>query len=273
MTFPELFRSDVRIERDRAYLDGGHERHRLDIYAPPDARGLPVLLFFHGGGWYSGDKRLFEHLGRAFAVRGCVAVVVNYRLTPEVKGPEHARDAAAALQWVHGNIEQYGGSADRLVVSGHSAGGHLAALITLDPRYRAEFPISEGALRGVAMISAATDLRIHAETTTFTPRERIEEAFGSSRGELGAASPIEYVHAGAPPFLILVAEDDPPGLREQGRRLADALREAGTILHYASIKGRDHFSIVRRFGPSDDPTVGAVVDFINHYATPVAPRP
>lgn len=272
MTFPELFRTDVRIERDIAYLDDGHERHRLDIYAPPGAAGLPVVLYFHGGGWYSGDKRLFEHLGRAFAVRGCVAVVVNYRLTPEVMGPEHARDAAAALQWVYNNIERYGGSRERLVLSGHSAGGHLATLIALDPRYRAEFPIPNEALRGVAMISAATDLRIHAETTRFTPREKIEEAFGSTQEMLGAASPIEYVHAGAPPFLILVAEDDPPGLREQGRRLADALREEGNTVHYASIKGRDHYSIVRRFGPSDDPTVGAIIDFVNHYAAPAAPQ-
>src|SRR5688572_10938822 len=97
----ELFSADVRIERDVDYLPGsGSERHRLDVYAPPDARTLPVVVFFYGGGWRSGDKRLFEHLGRAFATRGIVAAVVNYRLTPVVRSPAHAEDCAAATAWV-----------------------------------------------------------------------------------------------------------------------------------------------------------------------------
>src|SRR2546430_745079 len=91
MTFLELFKTDVRIERDIRYRQGDDPRHVLDVYAPHDARALPVALFFYGGGWRSGDKRLFEHLGRAFAVRGIVAVTVNYRLTPAVRAPANAR--------------------------------------------------------------------------------------------------------------------------------------------------------------------------------------
>src|SRR5687767_5562361 len=109
-TFLELFKSEVRIERDLAYVPEGDERHRLDVYTPPDARDAPVILFFYGGGWRSGDKKLFEHLGRAFAMRGIVAVVVNYRLTPTVKSPAHAEDCAAATAWTYQNIEHYGGS-------------------------------------------------------------------------------------------------------------------------------------------------------------------
>jgi arylformamidase len=265
MTFLDLFRADVSIERDICYLpENGEDRHRLDIYAPPGAGQLPVAIFFYGGGWRSGDKRLFEHLGRAFALRGIIAVTVNYRLTPQVRSPFHAQDCAAAVSWVYQNIAQHGGDPDRLALTGHSAGGHLAALITVDQHYLADVGVPASAIRGTVVISGATDLRLHSQTTVFTKREHIEEAFGSTEDELAASSPIVYIRSGLPPFLVIVAEDDPPGLREQGKTFADALRDADNEAIYVSIKGRDHFSIVRRFGPSDDTTANAIAEFIKH---------
>jgi acetyl esterase/lipase len=267
MTFLDLFRADVSIERDICYLpENGEDRHRLDLYAPPGAEQLPVAIFFYGGGWRSGDKRLFEHLGRAFALRGIVAVAVNYRLTPQVRSPLHAEDCVAAVAWVYQNIARYGGDPERLVLTGHSAGGHLAALITVDGHFLANVGVPPDVIRGTVIISGATDLRIHSQTTVFTKREHIEEAFGSTEEELAAASPIIYIRPGLPPFLVIVAEDDPPGLREQGKSFADALRDAGNDAMYVSIKGRDHFSIVRRFGPSDDTTANAIAEFIRHVA-------
>jgi acetyl esterase/lipase len=199
------------------------------------------------------------------AARGIIAVPVNYRLTPSVKSPEHARDCAAALRWVRDNIGRHGGDPRNIFLTGHSAGAHLAALIATDPRYLSDVGLDASDVRGVAMISGVADLRVHAETTVHTRREYIEEAFGDSSGALADASPIVHVHAGLPPFLVIVAENDPPGLRDQGRTFAEALREAGGDAVYISVKGRDHFSIVRRFGPSDDPTVGAIVEFIRHF--------
>lgn len=266
MTLQDLFNLDLRIDRDVRYRPGTDPRHVLDIYAPIGATGAPVVLFMYGGGWRSGDKRLFEHLGRAFVARGIVAVTVNYRLTPAVRSPEHARDCAAALRWVRDNIERYGGDPGDLFLSGHSAGGHLAALVATDERYLTEVGLTRADVNGVVLISGATDLRIHTETTVFTRREHIEEAFGSTDEELSASSPMHYVTPGVPPFLVIVAEADPPGLREQARRFSERLREAGGDVLFMSVKGRDHFSIVRRFGPSDDATCSAMVDFIRHYA-------
>lgn len=269
MTFPELFNADVAIWRDIPYSHAD-PRQMLDIYAPVsvDAAAVlyPVVLFFYGGGWRSGDKRLFEHLGRAFAVRGIVAVTVNYRLTPSVRGPEHARDCARSVRWSYDNIIRYGGDPGAMFLTGHSAGAHLAALIALDRSYLTEAGVSDGAVAGVAMISGVVDLADHTETTAHTSREQIEEAFGSSPEELAAASPINYLRPGLPPFLVIVAESDPPGIRAQGKRFADELRESGGDVLYISVKGRDHYSIVRRFGPTDDPTVGAIADFIKHYS-------
>lgn len=268
MTFHDLFKLDISIARDLRYVRGDDPRHMLDVYTPKGAAGAPVVLFFYGGGWRSGDKRLFEHLGRAFAARGIVAVTVNYRLTPAVKAPAHAHDCAAALAWVEANIAHHGGDPGKVFLSGHSAGAHLAALITLDDRYPAGVGLDRSVVRGTMMISGATDLRFHAGTTVYTKAEYIAEAFGESESELASFSPVTYLRSGLPPFLIIVAEGDPDGLRAQGKSFADQLREFGNEVLYMSVKGRDHISIVRRFGPSDDPTCNAMTDFIRHYQNP-----
>ncbi len=262
MTFIELFNADVAIEKDVRYREGDNPRHTLDIYAPPDAEGLPVVVWFYGGGWRSGDKRLFEHLGRAFAVRGIVTVTVNYRLTPEVTWPENGEDCAAAVGWAYRNIGTYGGDPSRLFLVGHSAGAHLAAMITLNRSFLKDADVPESAVQGCVMISGATDLPGHVGSTRFTSREHVEETFGSSTEELAEASPRTWVRDDAPPFLIMVAERDPEGLREQGKELSDDLREAGATVRYLIVNNHDHFSIVRRFGPSDDVTANAITEFI-----------
>ncbi len=267
MTFLELFRADVRIERDIDYGGpGGTDRHRLDIYAPPRADGLPVVVYFYGGGWHSGDKRLFEHLGRAFAIRGSIAVTVNYRLTPQVTHPAHVEDCARAVAWVHRSIVAFGGDPDRIVLCGHSAGGHLAALLAMDDRFLDGAEVPRRVIRGVVMISAASDLREHDSTGGFTSMEMLHAAFGPTAADLWQASPARLVRRGLPPFLIIVAENDPEGLQRQGRTLAENLRQADVDVYYIRVLGRDHFSIVRRFGPSDDTTANAIADFIEHVA-------
>ncbi len=269
MTFLELFKADVRIERDLPYLEGSADpRHVLDVYAPREGvdGGLPVMIYFYGGGWRSGDKRLFEHLGRACAVRGIVAVVVNYRLTPEVRFPAHAEDCAAATRWVYERIADFGGDPRRIVITGHSAGAHLAAELALDARFIDHVGVPREILRGFVVISGVYDLGSHVESTVFTRREWVEEAFGATPAQLAAASPMTHIHDGLPSFLVVVAEEDPPALRDQGKRFADALRSAGNDALFLSVKGRDHFSIVRRFGPSDDTTANAVAQFVHHVA-------
>jgi acetyl esterase/lipase len=268
MTFLELFKADVTIEREIPYRDGdAHGRHVLDIYSPAvDGPPAAVVVYFYGGGWRSGDKRLFEHLGRSYAVRGIVAVVVNYRLTPEVRYPAHADDCADAVGWIYRNIRSHGGDPSRMVISGHSAGAHLAAILGLDRRFLDARQVPASALRGFVVISGSYDLVTHVGETVFTKREFIEETFGSRPEELAAASPITYVRSGLAPFLVVVAENDPEPLREQGRKFAEALRAEGNEALFISVKGRDHFSIVRRFGPSDDPAVTAIVEFVRHVA-------
>jgi len=151
VNFTVLAKKNYTVIKDIPYVDpsvSGYDKssHALDIYAPTVVAGKKnkVLIFIHGGAWKGGSKESFRHrnVGRSFAKNGIVTVVINYRVWPETKYYGMADDCAKAFAWVEKNIEHYGGDKNEIYVSGHSAGGHLAALITTDSSYlmRQGFP-------------------------------------------------------------------------------------------------------------------------------------
>ena len=146
----------VKVVKDVAYYggkDADAERHKLDLYRPSDRKDFPVFVFIHGGAWRAGDKKGFAKQGHTFARHGIAFVAVNYRLTPKVKHPAHVEDVARAFAWVHKNIARYGGNPDQVFVGGHSAGGHLAALLGSDGHYLKAHKLSLDDIRGVVPIS------------------------------------------------------------------------------------------------------------------------
>ncbi|CAN0045837.1 unnamed protein product, partial [Hapterophycus canaliculatus] len=133
---------------DVPYFEGDgacDDKHRLDVYIPSAPFPRPrsrTCLFVHGGSWQRGDRRhpsvpdqFYGNVGRAFAARGLVGLVMSYRLAPGVQHPEQVRDVARAIRWARDNVSQYGGDGDDLVLVGHSAGAHLAALCLADGRW------------------------------------------------------------------------------------------------------------------------------------------
>jgi acetyl esterase/lipase len=115
---------------------GPDPQQQLDVYVPTTAAGpRPVVVFWHGGSWRQGDKADYRFVGAALAESGYVAVVANYRHYPQVKMPGYMSDAAQAARWAAAHAAEFGGAPERLYLMGHSAGAHLAALVTLDARY------------------------------------------------------------------------------------------------------------------------------------------
>jgi acetyl esterase/lipase len=104
----------------------------LDVYAPTAAAAAPVIVWLHGGALVEGDKKTEQAIAERFVEAGFVTVVPNYRLSPAVSHPEHARDAAAAVSWALANARSYGGDPSRVFVGGYSAGAYLAALVVAD---------------------------------------------------------------------------------------------------------------------------------------------
>lgn len=121
-----------RVERAIAYGEG--PRRKLDLYVPeaPSSERRPVVVFFYGGSWHSGAREDYRFVGEALTSRGWLAVVPDYRLAPEVRYPSFVEDGALAVAWTRRAISAYGGDPDRIVVMGHSAGAHIAAMLAYD---------------------------------------------------------------------------------------------------------------------------------------------
>ena len=143
------------VGRDLAFASG--ERGRLDLYAPKGTAAgakLPVIVFFYGGSWSSGDKDGYGFVGRALAAQGFLVAVPDYRLVPEVRFPGFVEDGAAAVKWVRANAARYGGDPDRLVLAGHSAGAYNAAMLALDEKW---LGADRAAVKGFAGLAGPYD--------------------------------------------------------------------------------------------------------------------
>jgi acetyl esterase/lipase len=185
---------DILYRRDDDTLtDSMRERCRLDVKSPSAGSGFPVVVWFHGGGLTGGTRSFPSELNRA----DIVVVTVEYRLHPDVKAPAYIEDAAAAVAWVFQHIEEYGGAADRVVVSGHSAGGYLSSMVGLDKRWLAAHSIDTNRIAGLAPFSGQM-------ITHFTIRE--EQGIEKTRPVIDSFAPLYHVRKDAPPILLITGD-------------------------------------------------------------------
>lgn len=251
----------VRVVKDIDYVEGADYadgKDRLDLYLPEGASDAPVLVFFHGGGLRSGDKSASEHVGMALASAGYAAAIVNYRLSPSVEHPAHAEDAARSIAWVYRNIDAYGGNANALYLSGHSAGAYLAALLTLDDRYLEKEGLSTKIIRASMPISGFFFVDLVAP-------DRPKDVWGEDASVWKEASPAGYVRADAPPLLLLYADGDDAWRRQQNEDLAKALQKKGHAdVDTVQISARDHRGIWTSISP-DDETLDAMLAFMKSH--------
>ncbi len=268
--------ADVVVHKDISYYDGpgrDAKKHLLDLYLPAEGRGFPVFIFIHGGSWRIGDKDSLlypnREIGKRLARRGVAVVVPSYRLAPKHKFPAQAEDVARVVRWTYDNVAAYGGDPHRIILGGHSAGGHLAALVALDERYLAAEGVPPTALAGVVGISGVYDLELAYEDATWFSRRFVGKAeFGDDLSVLREASPTSYARADAPPFLLLYGDGDPAYIKRQPGPMAAALRAKGAEVEKAEIAGRNHYTIICNLGKDDDATTARVLDFIKAIPAP-----
>jgi acetyl esterase/lipase len=252
---------EVEAVKDVAYRTGPDAdpvRHKLDLYLPKGAKDFPVMVFVHGGSWRSGNKNMYAKIGEVFARNGVGAVVINYRLSPAVKHPAHVEDAAKALAWTYANIAKYGGRPDRIFLSGHSAGGHLVALLATDERYLKAENLPTTVIHGVMALSGVY---------TITPSVTIfQRAFGTDEAVCKDASPLAHVHANCPPFLLLYAESDFTLLDVMAEQMGKALKAANCEVSVQKLLGRNHITIIAQAANQTDPATQAMLEFIGKHS-------
>lgn len=260
---PFSFRQrDVEVLRDVPYAEGGRRAH-LDIYRPKD-RDLskaPVLIQIHGGGWTIGTK---EQQGlllmNRMAQQGWVCVAANYRLAPKHHFPAQIVDVKRAIAWVHEHIAEYGGDPSYVVITGGSAGGHLAALAALSPGladYQPGFEDADTSVSACVPFYGVYDLAgITEDPAAIAMRDTFlgPRVFGknprTNLDDFIKASPLAHVSEHTPDFFVIHGRNDTLVSVKQARAFVKALSERSDAkVTYAELPGAQHafdvFSSIR----------------------------
>jgi acetyl esterase/lipase len=243
----------VKEHRDLAYVDTGHERHKLDLYIPEKAEGpLPLIIWVHGGGWQNGSKDGCPPLREGYVGRGYAVASINYRLTNHVFFPAQLHDCKAAVRWLRAHAKEYNLDPERFGAWGSSAGGHLVALLGTTGDVK-EFDVGAN-LNVSSRVQAVCDFYGPTDFVKFasTPGYESHAQRTSPEGKLLGGAPLEhkdkaaransitYVTKDDPPFLIMHGDKDGTVPLNQSEDLHAALKQAGVSTHFHIIRGGAH---------------------------------
>ncbi|MGE0330854.1 MAG: alpha/beta hydrolase [Ramlibacter sp.] len=215
---------------------GAGPRQRLDVYRPlPGQAGAPpIVVFFYGGNWESGERENYRFVGEFLAASGAIALIPDYRLYPQVRYPDFLKDCAAAVAWAFANAKALGGDPSRIYVMGHSAGAYNAAMMALDPRWLGAQRERLAGFVGIAGPYDFLPIENPATRRAFnwpdTPRD---------------SQPVEYVSFKAPRTLLIAANKDKlvdPVRNTLG--LARRLKAAGVDTAVRLLDGASHVTVL-----------------------------
>ena len=225
---------EVHVDTNRAYA-AGHE-HQADIYRPNGSGPSPVLVFLYGGGWRSGSKEDVAYVGAAFARRGFVVVIPEYRHFPAASLSDILADNAAAVAWAIGHASEFGGDPHRVVVAGHSSGAWAAAMLGLDATWLERAGSSPEDLAGIVGLAGP-----YATSALTDPLDK--QVF---TGADPAMQPINHADAGRHPALLLLSGAEDQDVRPTGTiALADRLQASEQPPQTHIYPGLGHGQIVR----------------------------
>lgn len=226
-------RAELPLAFDVAY--GAHHAERLDVFPAARPGPAPVHVFIHGGYWQRMDKADFSFVVRGLRPAGAVTVVVNYGLVPSIDLDELVRQCRAAVAWIYRHARRWGGDPDRITVSGHSAGGHLVAMLLATDW--ADFDAPADVVKGGCAISGLYDLEpirlcYLNEVLKLTPEVARRN------------SPVHLPPGRPTPLILAVGGTEGAEYHRQTDDLASAWRARGLPVEVLDLAGHDHFSIV-----------------------------
>nr|WP_254108244.1 MULTISPECIES: alpha/beta hydrolase [unclassified Sphingomonas]AJW29632.1 carboxylesterase family protein [Sphingomonas sp. JE1] len=256
LTFDMLVPKDdgsIKVASDISYGEG--PRQKLDIYAPrhfaTDAR-LPIILFFYGGSWASGTRNGYAFVGRALAAQGFLVIVPDYRIGPANLYPDFVKDGASVVRWIVAHGREHGGEPSNIVLSGHSAGAYIAAMLAVDDRWLGK---NRKAIKGLVGIAGPYD---------FVPFD-----VPASKAAFGAwpkpadTQPVRWAGAGDPPTLLLIGGSDVTVRTRNSEALAAKLRAGGIAVEIKRYPGIGHIGMVTAMARPFRYRASIVTDTVN----------
>ncbi|HAI10543.1 MAG TPA: hypothetical protein DCM28_02485 [Phycisphaerales bacterium] len=222
----------------------------------PEADNYPVFVYFHGGGLEGGGRGEGDPFIERMLAEGFGVVTAEYRLSPKAKYPQYNDDAAAAVAWTLEHIAEYGGDPTKLFVTGHSAGGYLAAIVCLDDHRLAKF--------GHHIDEITASLPVSGQMLThFTIRK--DKGLPFEQATIDEAAPLFYAHDVKMPMFLLVGGDDMAARVEENALMAAIRKANGHDVELLVVPGRDHGTIKEHYASKDDPAAAGILAFVRRY--------
>lgn len=247
--------AQVKTAKNINYAGNTEIKNTLNIFYKNDGiANKPVLIFIHGGSWSSGKKETYWWLGRNFAKKGVVTVIINYPLAPNAEYIKMAEDCALAVKWVQENIKTYQASSDKIFLMGHSAGAHLGELINADPQYFKKVGINNP-IKGI-ILNDPFGLDLYEYLTTAEKDDFYYDfirTFTTKPEVWKLASPINYVNNIKNPHLLFYGGKTYGAIRVQTPRLYEELKANYIPVEIKEIKGKSHVPMISQmiFGAND----------------------
>lgn len=226
---------------------GADHRQQIDLYVPDEAMGdAPLIMYIRGGGWSAGNHKMVGAKAVHFAAQGFVFASAGYRVLPDAPVEQQAADLGAGLRALRAQAEDHGFDPDAIVLIGHSAGAHLAALLASDPQYAGD---AFDAIRGVVLVDGGGyDISLALTMLEMEAPLIYRDVFGTDGARHKALSPISHIGGkDAPNWLILHLADRAATTR-QAAVFSAALRKAGRTAEVIPVEGSNHSAINREIG-------------------------
>lgn len=257
---------DYSVIRNIPYAH--HDLTQLDIYIPEKKQELegtikhPVVIFFYGGCWGGCETRNKEHyefVAQAFTAKGFIVVLADYRRYPEVVFDSIIDDASHSVKWVKEHIVEYGGDNNRLFLMGHSAGAHLAAMLTLNEALLK--PEVYRSIKGFVGLAGPYDFLPFTDAYQFDVFGPEEKYFESQ--------PINFVDGSEPPLLLLYGNEDVTVFPRNIKNLAEKVNNKQGKVQVHIYPEIDHFSILGALSlpyQNNRPILADIIRFLNEHS-------